>query len=263
MARFACALLMVAVSLPASRAAAAPLTPVTGVLRVLVSTDEQPEFFSFSAGGPPGLEREMVETFARARALRVRVVPVANFDQMIPSLLRGEGDLIVGIVNTEARRQQIAFTHETYPIRHLAVTHRPQPTVDSLAVLRPLRVGVIPGTTWADAAAEAGVPAANRVPCTDSSDLVAALRTGRIEAGVMTVFDFSMARRRDDGLEAGIFLGAPGEAAWGIRKDDVALAQALNQYLDDLRTSPARSALLTKYFDDQALRLVRRARAAE
>src|SRR5262245_60579735 len=36
-------------------------TSVPGVLRILVSTDEQPEFFSFSQSGPPGLEREMVE----------------------------------------------------------------------------------------------------------------------------------------------------------------------------------------------------------
>ena len=75
------------------------------------------------------------------------------------------------------------------------------------------------------------------------------------------MFDFAMARKRDEGLEAGLFLGASGQAAWGIRKEDAVLAQALNQYLDDLRTSPARSALLMKYFNEQALHLIRRARA--
>ena len=137
------------------------------VLRVLVSADEMPEVFSFAAQAPkPGFERELVEGFAKVRKLEVRIVPVKNFDQIIPMLVKGEGDLIVGIVDTAARRQKIAFTSETYPVRHLAVTRQPQARVTTLADLRGMKVAVIPGTTWADMAAEAGVPAANQVSCT-------------------------------------------------------------------------------------------------
>ena len=235
--------------------------PVPGVLRVLVSADEMPEVFSFEVRpATPGFERELVEAFTRAQRLQLRIVPVKNFDQIIPMLTKGEGDLIVGIVDTPARRQTIQFTSETYPVRHMVVTRKPQAPVASAAELRPLKVAVIPGTTWADAAAEAGVPAAQQVSVVDTNEALEALRKGRAAATVMAVFDFALARKYDQALEAGVFLGEPGAAAWGVRKQDAVLLRAINDYLLTLRMSPAKSSLLVKYFSEDALVLLRRAR---
>ena len=234
---------------------------VPGVIRVLVSADEMPDVFSFAAQAPkPGFERELVEGFAKVRKLEVRIVPVKNFDQIIPMLVKGEGDLIVGIVDTAARRQKIAFTSETYPVRHLAVTRQPQAKVTTLADLRGMKVAVIPGTTWADMAAEAGVPAANQVSCTDTNDVLDALKKGRAQATVMAVFDFALAQKYDPALEAGPFMGVPGVAAWGVRREDDALRRAIDDYLQTLTMSPAKSTLLVKYFSEGALELLRRAR---
>ena len=234
---------------------------VPGVLRVLVSADEMPEVFSFvPRAASPGFERELVEGFARAQKLEVRIVPVKNFDQIIPMLVKGDGDLIVGIVDTAARRQKISFTAETYPVRHLAVTRQPQAKVTSASDLRSLKVAVIPGTTWADAAADAGVPAANQVSCADTNDLLDALKKARAQATVMAVFDFALAQKHDPALEAGPFLGVPGVAAWGLRKEDEPLRRSIDDYLLTLTTSPAKSTLLVKYFSEEALVLLRRAR---
>ena len=254
---------VILVGLGGSEAAAAdPLgLRVPGVLRVLVSADEMPEVFSFAPRAPnPGFERELVEGFAKAHRLEMRIVPVKNFDQIIPLLVKGEGDLIVGIVDTAARRQKISFTSETYPVRHLVVTRKPQPALTKPAELKSLKVAAIPGTTWADVAAEAGVPAANLVSCVDTNDVQDALKKGRAQATVMAVFDFALAQKYDPALEAGPFLGASGVAAWGVRKDDEALRGAIDDYLLALRTSPAKSALLVKYFSEDALVLLRRAR---
>jgi ABC-type amino acid transport substrate-binding protein len=229
-------------------------------LRVLVSSDEQPEVFSFQAGDNPGFERELLEGFARPRKIDLQIVQVKNWDQIIPMLVKGEGDIIVGIVDTEARRKRISFTKEIYPVRHVVVTRQPTPAVASLAALRALRVGVIPGTTWAEAAAAAGVPAANQVPCTDLNDSLDALRKGRVAATVVAVFDYALARKHDPALEAGIFLGTPGTAAWAVRKEDVTLLAALDEYLEALYHSPAHGRLAVKYFSEEALSLIRRAR---
>jgi ABC-type amino acid transport substrate-binding protein len=243
--------------LPAS--ADTTLTRIPGHLRVLVSADEMPEVFAFDTAEKPGLEREMIENFARINRLQIQIIPVKNFEQIIPMLLRGDGDVITGIVDTDGRRKQIVFTTETYPVRHLVVTRKPLPAVSDPRALRALKVAVIPGTTWAEMAVSAGVPAANLVSCVDVNDVFAALRGQKAAAAIMTIFDFTLAQRRE-GLESGTFLGAAATAAWGVRKDDVGLLQALNTYLDSLRLSPARSALLTKYFNEDALSLLRRAR---
>jgi len=236
---------------------------IPGVLRVLVASDEMPEVFSFKNDGPPGFERELIEGFARARKLEMRVVPVKNWEQIIPLLQKGEGDVIVGIVDTEARRKRVSFTSEVYPVRHLVVTRQPRPPVATVAELQELKLGVIPGTTWAEATSEAGVPVSAQVPCADLNDALEALKQGRVTATVMAVFDFALARKHDPALEAGIFLGSPATAAWAVRPNDRPLLTALDEYIDALRQSPVRSALTVKYFDEYALNLLRRARKGE
>jgi ABC-type amino acid transport substrate-binding protein len=229
-------------------------------LRVLVSADEQPEMFSFTPGPNPGLEREMIEGFAKLHRLKVEVVPVARFDQIIGALSRGDGDVILGIVDTPSRRKLVAFTAETLPSRHVAVTRRPHSRIASLEELRASRVGVVAGTSWAETALEAGVPPANLLAFQDTPTLVAALRAGKVNASVMSVTDFALLSRQSKDLEAGMLVGAAGRVSWAVRMQDQELLRAMNTYIETLRNSPAWSPLVLKYFSDDALRLIRRAR---
>jgi ABC-type amino acid transport substrate-binding protein len=227
-------------------------------LRVLVPSDEMPEMFSFDPKGQPGFERELIEGFCRIHGLTLDVVKVPDFEQIIPMLQRGEGDLITGIVDTEARRRKVAFTSEVFPVRHMAISRRPHSVVRTLDDLRALRVGVIPGTTWEQAVIEAGVPKSRRVAFRDAELLVAGLRSRKVDAVVMTVFDFALAKKHDSELLAGAFVGKAGTAALAVRPDDARLLEALNGYLQGIRQ--ARHTLLFKYLSEEALTLIAQAR---
>ena len=111
---------------PAASALDLPEIQARGSLRVIAAESEQPEMFDFE-GDPakPGFEREMVEGFGRLKRLRIEVVAVKAFADRIPALLRGDGDVIVGLVDTAERRRQIAFTAEVLPVRSVVVTHKP------------------------------------------------------------------------------------------------------------------------------------------
>jgi ABC-type amino acid transport substrate-binding protein len=235
---------------------ATPGLPPT--LRVLVATDEMPEMFSFDTSGPPGFERELLQGFCRIHGLTLEVVPVRDFDQIISMLVHGEGDIISGIVDTPARRERIAFTTEVFPLRHMAVTRAPQGPVPEAEALRALRVGVIPGSSWESVVIDAGVPAGNRQAYRDSDDLLEGLRSSEIDAVVMALIDYSLARKRDPGLVAGAFIGPTASAAFGIRKDEPTLAEALNGYLEGMRQ--ARHHLMFKYLDEESLSLIALAR---
>jgi ABC-type amino acid transport substrate-binding protein len=224
-----------------------------GALRVLAATEEQPEMFAFRGGAEPGFEREMLEGFARLNRLRFVVVPVRGFQERMPALLRGDGDLIVGLIDTPERRQQIAFTDEVMPARHVVVSYGTRRPVATLAQFRAERVGVLRGTTWEKAAQEAGVPAESQTPYADLRSLLGALRTGQVTATVMSVSDMTLAMKRDPGLQAGLFLGEPGHAAWGLRKEDRQLRAALDEYLQYMRRSASWNRLVVKYFGEQAL----------
>lgn len=235
---------------------ATPGLPPT--LRVLVAADEMPEMFSFEDSGRPGFEREVLEGFCRIHALRLEAIPVRDFDQIIPMLLRGEGDVIAGIVDTPERREAIAFSSEMFPVRHLAVSRRPGSPVGREDALREIRVGVIPGTSWEKTAQNAGVPADRRHAFRDADELLAGLRAGKVDAVVMALLDFALAQKRDPDLVAGTFVGPTASAALGLRKDDTRLRQELDGYLQGMRQ--ARHHLMFKYLSEEALSLIALAR---
>jgi ABC-type amino acid transport substrate-binding protein len=232
-----------------------------GSLRVLVASDEQPEMFAIIPGAAPGFEREIIEGFSKTRRLKLEIVTVANFEQIIPMLNKGEGDLIMGIVETDSRRKQIDFTIETLPARHLVVSRAPQPPVTSLDEFRKAKVGVVAATSWAEAAAAAG--AKTPASFADLPQVLEALQTGKIGATVMSTPDFALAQRKDPSLRAGIFIGPPSHAAWGARKGDKALVDALNDYIFNMRSTPAWGQLVGRYFSNDALELFKRARRAD
>jgi membrane-bound lytic murein transglycosylase F len=230
---------------------------------VLVSADEQPEMFALTpaAPAPPGFEREILEGFARTHRCKLELVTVQTFDQIIPMLLKEDGDVIVGIIDTESRRRQISFTIETLPARHLAVNRKPQPPLATLDDFRKVKVGVITGTSWAEAAAAAGVKGTNTVSFPDLPQVLEALQSGRVSATVMSAPDFALAQRHDPSLQAGPFLGPPSRAAWGVRKSDPGLLASLNDYIFNMRSSPAWGQLVGRYFTPDALDLFKRARS--
>ena len=255
------AVLAVLALAPVARAVDLAEIKAAGTLRVLVSADEQPEAFALTAGAAAaGFERDLIEGFAKSQGLKLQVVTIASFDQIIPALVKGEGDVIVGIIETDARHKQIDFTVDTLPGRHLAVNLKPKPPIESLDELRAARVGTIPGTSWAEAATAAGVKAGNNVSCADLPQLLDALRSGKAGAVVMSTPDFAIAQRREPNLQAGTFVGPPTRAAWGVRLKDVALRDALSDFLFNTRNSQAWGQMVIKYFNTEALELFKRAR---
>jgi ABC-type amino acid transport substrate-binding protein len=230
-----------------------------GTLRVLVAADEAPEFFALDSRTSPGFEREVLEAFARLHGLRIEVVPVARFDDILPALIRHEGDLITGIIDTAARRKHVAFTVEVLPSRLLAVTQAGR-AIKAAADLPAERIGTVSGTTWGDAALAAGVPAERIESLPDMGALLGALRSGKVTAIVVSLSDFVLQRRKSPELRAGPFLGATQSAAWAVRKGDGQLLLALNDHIESLRRTPSWSRMATAYFGRDALSLLGRAK---
>ena len=229
-------------------------------LRVLVAADEDQEMFSFDPSTPPGLEREMIEGFAKSHGLRLEVVPVVNFEQIIPNLNRRQGDVILGIVDTESRRAQVSFTDEVLPTRHVVVGVASRGQVRSLEQLRIQKVGVVTGSSWAEAAASAGVPPNRIVAFTDTPAMMTALLSGQVHVAVMGISSFALGRKKHPELRADLFLGEPGRHAWAVRKSDVALRAQLNQHIALLKGTGAWSQLLARYLSPDALALFTSAR---
>jgi membrane-bound lytic murein transglycosylase F len=231
-----------------------------GELRVLV-VDGAPVFINLGSQGDPGMEREILDGFARLHGLRIRLVPVPEWKDLIPYLLEGKGDLVGGGVgDLPVRRRQINFTSEVFPTRDVVVTRKPTPVIMSLEQLRKVKVGTIRGTGLADRVAEVKVPKANVDDEVPSTGFAEALQSGRVVALVDGVEDALLLQKADPDIEMGMFLGPPHSLAFGVRKDSPALRAALSTYITNFRKTPTWNRLVVKYFGASAADVLKRAR---
>jgi ABC-type amino acid transport substrate-binding protein len=235
---------------------------VPGTLRVICGVDDLPELFVVNR--PEGVEREMLEGFARLHQLRIETLQAQRMPDRIPWLLEGRGDMIAGgLVATDARRKLLAFAAETFPIRHAAITRRPHPRVDTVEDLRLQRIAVTQGSSWAEQALLAGVPRANLDDSyTDSRQVLGALRAGKASCSVMSVIGAMAERRRDPALEIGVMIGTPTGMGFAVRKDQPRLLAALNDYVLATRKTPTWSRLVVKYLGPDALEVLKKSREA-
>jgi ABC-type amino acid transport substrate-binding protein len=234
-----------------------------GTLRVLgvLAAKTGDEFLNKSAGDAPGFDREILEGFARLHRVTVEVTPIPSWDALVPALLEKKGDVIAGRVTvTESRRKIIEFTSEVFPTRHVVFTRKPHRVVTTREELFEEKVGTVKGTSMAEVIAQAGVPAARVDDTVPTGTLPLALKEGRITAAVLGVENAMAAQKRDPEIQLGMFLGAPGSLAYGVRKEDVELRKALSEYIDNFRRTPAWNRLVVKYMGDAAPEILRRAR---
>jgi ABC-type amino acid transport substrate-binding protein len=249
-------------ALAGTTAGAGELAEVTarGTLRVLaVDLKERDEFFQFK--GEPGFDRELLEGFVRLQHLRLEPIAIAGWDELVPALLAGRGDVIAGrFTVTEERRKRIAFTRETFPTRTVVLTRKPTPRVTSLDELRALRVGTIRGSSMAEAVARAGVSPANVDDGVKPGGLPEALAAGRVKAVLLGIESAITAQRDDQAIELGMFVGAPGSLAFGVRLGDTELRAALDGYIENVRKTATWNRLAVKYFGESAPEVLRRAR---
>lgn len=234
-----------------------------GTLRVLAVVRNQAEDFMSTEPGS-GFDREVLEGFCALHHLKLEVVVQRNWGDLIPALQQDKGDVIAGRFNvTASRKEQIAFTSEVFPSRHVVLTRKPHRVVNTLEELREEKVGTVQGTSMAEVVAAAGVPPAHVNDTIVTGTLPDALRDGRVGAVVLGIENAITAQRRDPELQLGMFVGPPSSLAYGVRKEDAALLAALSEYVANLRRTPTWNRLVVKYFGDSAPEVLRKARGEE
>jgi ABC-type amino acid transport substrate-binding protein len=233
-----------------------------GRLRVLAYAYEFPEMFNFDAQSPlgPGLERELLESFCKANKLTLDVQRMEDFTKEIPMLVDDQADLIIGIVNTEPRRRQVAFTGEVFPVRFFVGSDASTPPITSATQLTERNVGVVTGSSWVDAAQRAGVPP-QRLKLFDNQVLMfEALEAGKIGAVVMPVADLALAMKRHATLREGFPLGDLLSGCWAVQKASPVLKEKLDVFLSTARSGNIWSQLVVKYYGERAVQILKRAK---
>lgn len=205
-----------------------------GELRVLVEAIEEdllPE-----RGPEAQTERLRLKDFAREQGVSVRFVPVERFEDLIPALLEGRGDLIAaGMVATPERRQKIAFTSPLAIVDVILVGRRDAPDLPRRPEdLAGRQVDVRQGTPHSFQLRALGVPGLKVVKAPqrlDMTDLALDVAVGRRKLTVLDERTLRRVQSYEDRLVALFPIARRQEIAWGLRPGGVQLGAALDRFL--------------------------------
>jgi polar amino acid transport system substrate-binding protein len=208
------------------------------------------------------------EIFRRMGVERVEGV-LTEFGSLIPGLKAGRFDLIAaGMYVLPKRCREIAFSRPTYRIGEAFLVKAGNPmklhAYADAATHPGARVGVVAGSVELAYARGSGIPDDRLFVLPDVPSAVAALQAGRIDAYAgtsLTVRDM-LNKANDPGLERATPFEGPvvrgetrsGYGAFGIRKEDRSLLEAVNEGLEAFIGSAAHLDLVKPFgFDTQAL----------
>ncbi|WP_285427827.1 MULTISPECIES: transporter substrate-binding domain-containing protein [unclassified Pseudomonas] len=173
----------------------------------------------------------------------------------LAALEAGRFDAIMPMSSTPARRKQIDFTDNLYPLETRLVARRDLALQPDLKVLQGRRIGVLAGTSREAYALARWAPHGVEVKTFKlNAQLIESLRKGEIDATLQDSIEISQALLK---TAQGVDFAFAGPAikdemlgtgvAIGLRKTDPELRDALNQALQRLKDNGQHAAITGRY----------------
>ena len=240
-------------------------------IRVLVSYSLT-NFF-VDRGRPRGLEYELLHRYeahlnrqspkgATKIKLFYRVLP---FDQLLPALVEGRGDIAAaGLTITPLRHEIAAFTRPYISnVSEIVVTSKKVNDLKRIEDLSGRRVLVVAGSSYVrhlqklnKQLVKEGHPAIKINTADDALEAEDILQM--VNAGIfdLTVVDAHVAKiwaavLKNIVLREDLVINAGGEIAWAVRKENPQLLASLNAFLKDHRQGTLTgNVLLKRYFEN-------------
>jgi polar amino acid transport system substrate-binding protein len=210
-------------------------------------------------GEAPEIARAILERMGLKHVKGV----LTEWGALIPGLKAGRFDIIAaGMYITPRRCREIAFTNPTYSIGEAFLVKAGNPLgvhgYGDVAARPAVRLGVVAGTVEFGYAKAMGIPRARIALLPDNPSALAAVGAGRIDAFAATRLTLNDLLAKA-GPDAGLALAHPfrqplidgrearGYGAFGVRKGDRALLQALNHQLATFIGSPEHRRLVAPF----------------
>ena len=201
------------------------------VLRVIITSASEPSSFIWN-GELCGYDIELVRHLAYDMGMQVEFIDVDGA-AMVPALASGKGDIILcGLTYTEERAEKVLFSRPYITLSTvLACYDKGGAAPSDMTPPETARIGSMTGTTC-EALALERYPNASYSSFTSVSDLMTALKSGKLDYCVMDQTDAINYKRSDAGYTV-----VPGELKRSgyniaVKKGNEALVDALNAKLD-------------------------------
>jgi membrane-bound lytic murein transglycosylase MltF len=248
-----------------------PIANDKRIIRVLVSYNDTDYFVA--NGKQRGLEYDLMNTFDKflnkgpEAVEKHRVVAFISvpFEQLIPSLLNGRGDIAAaGLTVTQERKKLVAFSNPyREKIKEIVVKSMSAPSLTSTEELSAKQVHVLSGSSYAThlrslnkSLISKAMPAVDIIevdPNLEAEDILQMVNAGIYE---YTVVDDHIAQLWAQMLkkiqpQTHVVVNEGGEIAWAVRKNNMALLTKLNEFVDKHKQGTLLGNILFKrYYND-------------
>ena len=207
-----------------------------GILRILVQ--QGAEGYLPREGSPLNREREQAAAFARSLGLKSELVYLEAFEELIPALLAGKGDIIAAnLTVTEARKNLISFTHPLDYSREQLVARADEKKIRKLSDLSGRTVGVQEGTSFRETLEGLrrkypGIEMKILPGRLIDDEILDQVAIGKVDLVIedSNIIDIALKYRSD--IKTVLDLTGERTLAWGLRPENPELLKAINLFLE-------------------------------
>ncbi|MDR1775397.1 MAG: ABC transporter substrate-binding protein [Actinomycetes bacterium] len=220
-----------------------------GVLTIGSDCD-YPPFIQLDGEQPAGFEFDLMTAIGEEMGLTIKYLSPQNFDSILASVDQGtKMDIGVSSFTITPERQELVDFCDPYFDSNQACVAMKDAGYTKAADLDGKKVGAQSGTTGADWVKE-NLPNAELVEYTQTSEALAALQAGKIEAAF---FDEPVAAEQvaTTYTDAAIIEAIPTGEQYGfaVSKNNTGLRDAVNQALQTVKDNGKYKEIFAKYFD--------------
>jgi membrane-bound lytic murein transglycosylase F len=195
---------------------------------------------------PIDFERQLAEEFVQSLGLTPRFVRVSEYDELIPALLEGRGDLIAaGLTVTENAKTVLGFSVPIQHVQGLVVTRLGDTTLTELADLDGRELWVRRSSAYWETAEQLAATFGVRVVAAserlDAPELLYRVAEGEIDLTITDDFTFSEALAYMPGLQSAFPVGDERATALAVRPDAADLLEAVDAFLENEDPAARRS----------------------
>ena len=204
-----------------------------GKLRILVDISNTDSLHRSAT--QQDIELDETKRLAESLGLEPVVLYARNFDQLIPLLEKGEGDIIANnLVITEERAREVDFSIPTANTRMILVSRKGESKVDDKSDLKGKTLAVTKGTAYVELAKQlASKHPGLKLKIIERNyvELLIDVSEKHIDYTIVESQIYNLVTQFRDNLEKNIVFPEERQMAWGIRKNSPELKKVIDEFV--------------------------------
>ena len=222
---------------------------------IKIITRYAPTTYFLYRGGELGFEYELASEYAQRLGVHLQMIVADNPDDMVPMLLRGDGDIIAPGFAAKPLNVDNARSCSAYGESHMVlITRVSDDSLRSISDLAGKTVHVRAGSPAHRELLRLNSSMSDTITIVtvsgawDSESLIAELETGTISCTVADWPVVGMELAYHPGVRVGPMLGEADSTSWLVRPEAHQLAQSVTEYFHSLHRTAFFNSLKDKYF---------------